>query len=288
MINNFIKNYFKNKIYVFIIILIGIFLSIIYSNTFNIHYKGTAQMQMAYLESKRLFEDDRLLIYPIKGHNIFLIEKLFKDIQNNKIKINEKCYKGSVFDDSNEFSAKRRQLGFTPGFDFKISRTDFELTIIYRSDQNTIKKCIKSFVKGFTEYQEKIYKEHLIAQSSLYSINYETNEIFFDFITDYANKYNLDQYQDIWNSNEFSEELEKKILDSGANIEIAKLYLRSIENQISRKEFETTFYKKVPAKLNGEVILKELKNQKLLVIVIINFIFLLFTFIFVIIREYDY
>ena len=77
-------------------------------------------------------------------------------------------------------------------------------------------------------------------------------------------------------------------MDSGANIEIAKLYLRSIENQISRKEFETTFYKKVPAKLNGEVILKELKNQKLLVIVIINFIFLLFTFIFVIIREYDY
>ena len=76
-------------------------------------------------------------------------------------------------------------------------------------------------------------------------------------------------------------------MDSGANIEIAKLYLRSIENQISRKEFETTFYKKVPAKLNGEVILKELKI-KIVVIVIINFIFLLFTFIFVIIREYDY
>ena len=55
MINNFLKNYIKNKIYIIIIMLIGITFSIIFSNTFKIHYKGSVQVQMAYIESKRLF-----------------------------------------------------------------------------------------------------------------------------------------------------------------------------------------------------------------------------------------
>tara|TARA_Y100000591_G_C21721720_1_gene639121 strand:- start:143 stop:1009 length:867 start_codon:yes stop_codon:yes gene_type:complete len=288
MITNFLKNYIKNKIYIFIIILIGITFSIIFSKTFKIHYKGSVQLQMAYIESKRLFDDEKVLIYPIKGHNIFLIEKLFKDIQTNKIKVNQKCFKGSVFDDSNEFSAKRKQLGFSPGYDFKISRTDFELTVEYRDSQNIIKECLESFVKAFSAYQEELYNEHVNAQKSLYTLGYNTNWYFWNFITEYAKKYNLSQYQDIWNANGDMDETYKKILDSGANLEIAKLYLVMVQEFVSTPEFTTTFYKKTPVKLINEITVEELKNHKLLIIIIINFISFLFTFIFVIIKEYDY
>ena len=64
---------------------------------------------MSYVD-QRLFVDSKILIYPLKGHNIFLIERLFRDIQKNRIKTNKECFKGSVFDDSNEFSARRNNL----------------------------------------------------------------------------------------------------------------------------------------------------------------------------------
>ena len=40
-----------------------------------------------------------------------------------EINISDDCYIGSKFDDSNEYARKRNQLGFSPGFDFKVSIT---------------------------------------------------------------------------------------------------------------------------------------------------------------------
>lgn len=289
MISNFINNYNKNKIYVILILLIGFVASITFYSSVNVHYKGTAVLQMSYVESKRLFVEDKILIYPLKGHNIFLIERLFRDIQKNRIKINKECFKGSVFDDSNEFSARRKQLGFSPGFDFKISRTDFEVTIEYRDTKiSLVEECVNSFIEGFTDYQNQIYDKHIISQKKLYENVQDNNQIFFDFATAYAKKYNLKQYYEEWMSNKFSKETKNKIENSGANFEIAELYFKLIEKHFNNPSLTTSFYERFSSKIISPVKVVSLGNQKILIFLIINFISFIGTFIFVLIKEYDH
>ena len=54
MISNFINNYIKNKIYVILILLIGFVASIIFYSSVNVHYKGTAVLQMSYVEIQKI------------------------------------------------------------------------------------------------------------------------------------------------------------------------------------------------------------------------------------------
>ena len=238
---------------------------------------------MGYIESKQFFVDEKILIYPLKGHNIFLMERLFKDLQRGRIKVNEECYSGSVFDDSNEFSVRRKQLGFSPGFDFKVSRTDFELTVEYRDIKNNVKVCIESFIKGFTDYQNQLYTEHIDAQKLLFTINNNSNTVFYDFLSNYAEKYNLNQFS----KEKLTKEDIKKIEESGANLEIAEIYYNMVQ-LFNKRELNTSFYKKTDVKVIKPISVEELSDKKLIIVLMINFIFFIFTFIFVIIKEYDY
>ena len=283
MISNFFKNYFKNKFYIALIILIGLISSFLFQHNYKIHYKGSAQIQMGYIESKSFFVDEKILIYPLKGHNIFLMEKLFKDLQRGRIKINEECYSGSVFDDSNEFSVRRKQLGFIPGFDFKVSRTDFELTVEYRDIKNNVKECIESFIKGFTDYQNQLYTDHIDAQKLLFTNNNNSNIVFYDFLSNYAEKYNLHQFS----KEKLTKEDIKKIEESGANLEIARMYYSMVQN-FNKRELTTLFFKKTDVKVIKPISVEELSDKKLIIVLMINFISFIFTFIFVVIKEYDY
>lgn len=288
MKSNFINNYIKNKFYIILILLIGFVFSIIFYSNIKIHYKGSAVLKMSYLESHSLFKDEKILIYPMKGHNIFLIEKLFKDLQLKRISINQECYNGSVFDDSNEFSVRRKQLGFSPGFDFKISRIEFELTIEYRDSKNIIEKCINSFIEGFNIYQNKIYDKHILSHQNLYETLYESNEFFFDFATKYAKKYNLKKYEKYYFSGEISDEIKEEIENSGANYEIALLYFKLINDHFKNKSFYESNFERSYQKIIQPIKVESLRTQKFLILLVINIISFISTFIFVIIKEYDH
>ena len=156
---------------------------------------------------------------------------MFRDIQKNRIKTNKECFKGSVFDDSNEFSARRKQLGFSPGFDFKISRTDFEITIEYRDTKKSlVEECVNSFIEGFSDYQNQIYDKHITSQKNFTKMFRKTIK-FFDFATAYAKNMNLKQYYEEWLMNKFSQEtkIKLKVLEQTL---IAVLYF-----YINRKTF---------------------------------------------------
>jgi hypothetical protein len=213
---------------------------------------------------------------------------LFKDLQTKRVNINQECYNGSVFDDSNEFSARRKQLGFSPGFDFKISRTEFELTIEYRDSKNIIKKCINSFIKGFNIYQNKIYEKHILSQQELYEKITSSNEIYFDFATEYAKKYNLTKYDNLSDEKLYSDEIKEEIENSGANYKIAVLYFRLVKEHFSNKANYRSFFEKSDPKIIKPIKVVSLGNQKFLILLVINIISFISTFIFVIIKEYDY
>ena len=89
-------------------------------------------------------------------------------------------------------------------------------------------------------------------------------------------------------TNKLSQETKNKIESSGANFEIAKLYFELIEKHFNNPSLTTSFYERFPLKIISPVKVVSLGNQKILIFLIINFISFIGTFIFVIIKEYDY
>ena len=50
------------------------------------------------------------LLFPLKGTNIHLIEKLHRLMRLKEINISDNCYIGSKFDDSNEYARKKKSI----------------------------------------------------------------------------------------------------------------------------------------------------------------------------------
>ena len=127
----FIKNVKKNLIVVIPFLILGLVVSIYSFNNIKVGYQSKAHYKMAYVNQVYSFQVRPQLLFPLDGANIFLIEKLHRLMRLKAINISDDCYIGTKFDDSNEYARKRNLLGFNPGFDFKISRIDNVLTIIY-------------------------------------------------------------------------------------------------------------------------------------------------------------
>tara|TARA_B100002051_G_scaffold131751_1_gene125250 strand:- start:262 stop:987 length:726 start_codon:yes stop_codon:yes gene_type:complete len=224
------------------------------------------------------------LLFPLKGTNIHLIEKLHRLMRLKEINISDDCYIGSKFDDSNEYARKRNQLGFSPGFDFKMSRIDNVLTIIYNSDKKNTLVCIEEFVNNFTIYQEKLYKDFL--QKLFVAKELQINT--YNFVDYYGQKYDLMSYWEEYQINkDLDSEVYSELIDKGADKNLIKMFFVFVKESFDiKKNSKNSFFEKIDGKLINEITTKSLNPKKFLVLIIINFISIMVSFSYVLIKEY--
>ena len=179
---------------------------------------------------------------------------------------------------------KRNQLGFSPGFDFKMSRIDNVLTIIYNSDKKNTLACIEEFVNNFTNYQEKLYKDFLQKLHVAKELQINT----YTFLDYYNQKYDLMSYWEEYQINkDLDSEAYSELIDKGADKNLIKMYFVFVEDSFDiKKNSKNSFFEKIDGKLIDEVTTKSLNPKKFLVLIIINFISIMVSFSYVLIKEY--
>ena len=229
MLKNFLLKARTNLKIIITILILGFCFSYLSLNKITVGHQSKAHYKMSYVKEKYYFQYTPRLLFQVGGNNIQLIEKLHRLMRTGDIPIPKDCYIGSRFDDSNEYARKRNQLGFNPGYDFKISRIDNVLTIIYNSDKKNTEFCIKEFIASFETYQEYIYQDFL----RIFDFTERLNMHYFSFAENYGKSYDLLKYLDEYKSfkpRDLSQESKNKIIKSGADIDMAKLYLAWAED----------------------------------------------------------
>ena len=280
----FIISIKKNIKVVISILILGFLISIYSFNNIKVGYQSLAHYKMASVNEVYTFHLIPKLLFPLKGTNIHLIEKLHRLMRLKEINISDDCYIGSKFDDSNEYARKRNQLGFSPGFDFKMSRIDNVLTIIYNSDKKNTLVCIEEFVNNFTIYQEKLYKDFL--QKLFVAKELQINT--YNFVDYYGQKYDLMSY---WEEYQINKDLDtpaySELIDKGADKVLIKMYFGFLQDSFDiKKNSKNSFFEKIDGKLINEITTKSLNPKKFLVLIIINFISIMVSFSYVLIKEY--
>ena len=283
---NLISISIKKNIKVVISILILGFLISIYSfNNIKVGYQSVAHYKMAHINEAYSFQVTPKLLFPIKGTNIFLIEKLHRLMRLKKINISDNCYIGSKFDDSNEYARQRNRLGFSPGFDFKMSRIDNVLTIIYNSNKKNTVACVEEFIDNFTIYQDKLYRDFLQKLNVTKELQINT----FNFLDYYNQKYDLMNYWEEYETKaDLDEETYSKLINAGADKKLIKMYFGFIKDVFKiKKNSNYSFFEKIDGQLINEITTKSLNPKKFLVLLIINFISIMVCFSYVLIKEYE-
>ena len=280
----FITSIKKNIKVVISILVLGFLISIFSFNNIKVGYQSLAHYKMASVNEIYSFHITPKLLFPLKGTNIHLIEKLHRLMRLKEINISDDCYIGSKFDDSNEYARKRNQLGFSPGFDFKVSRIDNVLTIIYNSDKKNTLVCIEEFVNNFTIYQEKLYKDFLQKLHVAKELQINT----YSFIDYYNQKYNLMSY---WEEYQINKDLDtpaySELIDKGADKVLIKMYFGFLQDSFDiKKNSKNSFFEKIDGELIDQITTKSLNPKKFLVLIIINFISIMVSFSYVLIKEY--
>lgn len=280
----FITSIKKNIKVVISILVLGFLISIFSFNNIKVGYQSLAHYKMASVNEIYSFHITPKLLFPLKGTNIHLIEKLHRLMRLKEINISDDCYIGSKFDDSNEYARKRNQLGFSPGFDFKVSRIDNVLTIIYNSDKKNTLVCIEEFVNNFTIYQEKLYKDFLQKLHVAKELQINT----YSFIDYYNQKYDLMSY---WEEYQINKDLDtpaySELIDKGADKVLIKMYFGFLQDSFDiKKNSKNSFFEKIDGELIDQITTKSLNPKKFLVLIIINFISIMVSFSYVLIKEY--
>ena len=280
----FITSIKKNIKVVISILVLGFLISIYSFNNIKVGYQSLAHYKMASVNEVYTFHLIPKLLFPLKGTNIHLIEKLHRLMRLKEINISDDCYIGSKFDDSNEYARKRNQLGFSPGFDFKMSRIDNVLTIIYNSDKKNTLVCIEEFVNNFTIYQEKLYKDFL--QKLFVAKELQINT--YNFVDYYGQKYDLMSYWEEYQINkDLDSEVYSELIDKGADKNLIKMFFVFVKESFDiKKNSKNSFFEKIDGKLINEITTKSLNPKKFLVLIIINFISIMVSFSYVLIKEY--
>mgnify|MGYP001456478581 CR=1 FL=1 len=280
----FIISIKKNIKVVISILILGFLISIYSFNNIKVGYQSLAHYKMASVNEVYTFHLIPKLLFPLKGTNIHLIEKLHRLMRLKEINISDDCYIGSKFDDSNEYARKRNQLGFSPGFDFKMSRIDNVLTIIYNSDKKNTLVCIEEFVNNFTIYQEKLYKDFL--QKLFVAKELQINT--YNFVDYYGQKYDLMSYWEEYQINkDLDSEVYSELIDKGADKNLIKMFFVFVKESFDiKKNSKNSFFEKIDGKLINEITTKSLNPKKFLVLIIINFISIMVSFSYVLIKEY--
>lgn len=280
----FIISIKKNIKVVISILILGFLISIYSFNNIKVGYQSLAHYKMASVNEVYTFHLVPKLLFPLKGTNIHLIEKLHRLMRLKEINISDDCYIGSKFDDSNEYARKRNQLGFSPGFDFKMSRIDNVLTIIYNSDKKNTLVCIEEFVNNFTIYQEKLYKDFL--QKLFVAKELQINT--YNFVDYYGQKYDLMSYWEEYQINkDLDSEVYSELIDKGADKNLIKMFFVFVKESFDiKKNSKNSFFEKIDGKLINEITTKSLNPKKFLVLIIINFISIMVSFSYVLIKEY--
>ena len=280
----FIISIKKNIKVVISILILGFLISIYSFNNIKVGYQSLAHYKMASVNEVYTFHLIPKLLFPLKGTNIHLIEKLHRLMRLKEINISDDCYIGSKFDDSNEYARKRNQLGFSPGFDFKMSRIDNVLTIIYNSDKKNTLVCIEEFVNNFTIYQEKLYKDFLQKLHVAKELQINT----YSFIDYYNQKYDLMSYWEEYQINkDLDSEVYSELIDKGADKNLIKMFFVFVKESFDiKKNSKNSFFEKIDGKLINEITTKSLNPKKFLVLIIINFISIMVSFSYVLIKEY--
>ena len=280
----FITSIKKNIKVVISILVLGFLISIFSFNNIKVGYQSLAHYKMASVNEIYSFHITPKLLFPLKGTNIHLIEKLHRLMRLKEINISDDCYIGSKFDDSNEYARKRNQLGFSPGFDFKMSRIDNVLTIIYNSDKKNTLVCIEEFVNNFTIYQEKLYKDFL--QKLFVAKELQINT--YNFVDYYGQKYDLMSYWEEYQINkDLDSEVYSELIDKGADKNLIKMFFVFVKESFDiKKNSKNSFFEKIDGKLINEITTKSLNPKKFLVLIIINFISIMVSFSYVLIKEY--
>ena len=280
----FITSIKKNIKVVISILVLGFLISIFSFNNIKVGYQSLAHYKMASVNEIYSFHITPKLLFPLKGTNIHLIEKLHRLMRLKEINISDDCYIGSKFDDSNEYARKRNQLGFSPGFDFKVSRIDNVLTIIYNSDKKNTLVCIEEFVNNFTIYQEKLYKDFL--QKLFVAKELQINT--YNFVDYYGQKYDLMSYWEEYQINkDLDSEVYSELIDKGADKNLIKMFFVFVKESFDiKKNSKNSFFEKIDGKLINEITTKSLNPKKFLVLIIINFISIMVSFSYVLIKEY--
>ena len=280
----FITSIKKNIKVVISILVLGFLISIFSFNNIKVGYQSLAHYKMASVNEIYSFHITPKLLFPLKGTNIHLIEKLHRLMRLKEINISDDCYIGSKFDDSNEYARKRNQLGFSPGFDFKVSRIDNVLTIIYNSDKKNTLVCIEEFVNNFTIYQEKLYKDFLQKLHVAKELQINT----YSFIDYYNQKYDLMSY---WEEYQINKDLDtpaySELIDKGADKVLIKMYFGFLQDSFDiKKNSKNSFFEKIDGELIDQITTKSLNPKKFFFLIIINFISIMVSFSYVIIKEY--
>ena len=280
----FIISIKKNIKVVISILILGFLISIYSFNNIKVGYQSLAHYKMASVNEIYTFHLVPKLLFPLKGTNIHLIEKLHRLMRLKEINISDDCYIGSKFDDSNEYARKRNQLGFSPGFDFKMSRIDNVLTIIYNSDKKNTLVCIEEFVNNFTIYQEKLYKDFLQKLHVAKELQINT----YNFVDYYGQKYDLMSYWEEYQINkDLDSEVYSELIDKGADKNLIKMFFGFVQESFDiKKNSKNSFFEKIDGKLINEITTKSLNPKKFLVLIIINFISIMVSFSYVLIKEY--
>lgn len=273
----------KNIKVVISILILGFIISIYSFNNIKVGYQSVAHYKMAYVNEVYSFHTVPKLLFPIKGTNIFLIEKLHRLMRLKEINISDNCYIGSKFDDSNEYARKRNRLGFSPGFDFKMSRLDNVLTIIYNSNKKNTITCVEEFVNNFTIYQENLYKDFLQKLHVTKELQINT----YSFIDYYNQKYNLMNYWDEYQINKnLDHEAYSELINAGADKQLIQMFFGFVTDTFKiKKNSNYSFFEMIDGKLINEITTKSLNPKKLLVLIIINFISIMVSFSYVLIKE---
>ena len=274
----------KNIKVVISILILGFLISIYSFNNIKVGFQSVAHYKMASVNEMYTFHLIPKVLFPIKGTNIFLIERLHRLMRLKEINISDNCYIGSKFDDSNEYARKRNQLGFSPGFDFKMSRIDNVLTIIYNSNKKNTIACIEEFVNNFTIYQEKLYQDFLQKLHVTKELQINT----YSFVDYYNQKYDLMSY---WKEYQINKNLDSEayseLIDKGADKNLIRMFFDFVKESFDiKKNSKNSFFEKIDGKLINEITTKSLNPKKFLVLIIINFISIMVSFSYVLIKEY--
>ena len=165
-----------------------------------------------------------------------------------------------------------------------MSRIDNVLTIIYNSNKKNTIACIEEFVNNFTIYQEKLYQDFLQKLHVTKELQINT----YSFVDYYNQKYDLMSYWEEYQINKnLDSEAYSELIDKGADKNLIRMFFDFVKETFDiKKNSKNSFFEKIDGKLINEITTKSLNPKKFLVLIIINFISIMVSFSYVLIKEY--
>ena len=144
--------------------------------------------------------------------------------------------------------------------------------------------CIEPGVKNITIYQEKLYKDMLHKLPVAKELQINT----YSFIDYYNQKYDLMSY---WEEYQINKDLDtpaySELIDKGADKVLIKMYFGFLQDSFDiKKNSKNSFFEKIDGELIDQITTKSLNPKKFLVLIIINFISIMVSFSYVLIKEY--